>query len=298
MAISANLVKELREKSGAGIMDCKKALEEAEGDIQKALIFLREQGITQAAKKVGRVTKEGIIYATISSNLKNGAMIELNCETDFVARTSEFRNLVKQMAVEVMALDASISSDGQFPVSEFLKRPASLAKGEAIGDLLTKGIARLGENLGLKRFVRFTQNHGLILSYIHPGEKLGVLLDLNCEPPTSTEKEAVHILAKDIAMQIAAANPLVIGRDELRPEDIERERNIYRTQAINERKPEKVIDRIADGKLEKYYQEVCLLEQPFIKDQDRMVRDVIAATQARADAKLTVKRFARFRLGE
>jgi elongation factor Ts len=197
MSVSADLVKKLREKTGAGIMDCKKALEKSGGDIDKAIDYLREQGITAATKKASRIAKEGMIY-----------------------------------------------------------------------------------------------------SYIHPGDKLGVLLELNCETDFVARTEDFKLLAKDIAMQIAATNPLVAARSDLSPEILEKEKEIYRTQAINEGKPEKIIDRIIEGKLEKYFQEVCLLEQPFVKDQDRTVKDRINETLAKLGENISVKRFVRFRLGD
>lgn len=197
MPVSADLVKKLREKTGTGMMDCKKALEEAGGDMDKAIDYLRKQGMAQAAKKASRVAKEGIIYSYIHPGDKLGVLLELNCETDFVARTDDFR-----------------------------------------------------------------------------------------------------LLAKDVSMQIAATNPLVVTRSELKPEILEKEKEIYRTQAKNEGKPDKIIEKIVDGKLEKYFQEICLLEQPFVKDQDRSVKDRIEETIAKLGENIGVKRFIRFRLGE
>ncbi|KPJ68622.1 elongation factor Ts [candidate division WOR-1 bacterium DG_54_3] len=195
--ISAELVKKLREKTGAGMMDCKRALEKSEGDMDKAVDVLREQGIASAAKRSGRVAKEGIIYSYIHPGDRLGVLLELDCETDFVARTDEFR-----------------------------------------------------------------------------------------------------ALAKDVSMQVAATNPLVISRSELKEDLIQKEKDIYRAQAKSQDKPEKVIDRIVQGKLEKYFQEVCLLEQPFIKDEHKTVQDVITDAVAKIGENITVKRFARFRVGE
>jgi elongation factor Ts len=197
MSISADLVKKLREKTGAGMMDCKRALEKAGGNMDKAVDHLREQGMAQAAKKASRIAKEGIVY-----------------------------------------------------------------------------------------------------SYIHPGDKLGVLLEINCETDFVARTEDFKLLAKDIAMQIAANNPLVVIRSDLKPEILEKEKEIYRTQAQNEGKPEKIIERIVEGKLEKYFQEVCLLEQPFVKDQDRSVKDRMDEIIAKLGENIAVKRFVRFRLGD
>jgi elongation factor Ts len=195
--ITSQMVKELREKTGCGMMDCKRSLEKSEGDIQKAIDILREQGMATAAKKAGRIAKEGIIYSYIHPGEKLGVLVEINCETDFVARTEDFKNL-----------------------------------------------------------------------------------------------------AKDVAMQVAATNPLVISRAELKEESIQKEKDIYRAQAKSEGKPEKILDRIVEGKLEKYFQEVCLLEQAFIKDEDRSVHDRLNATIAKLGENITIKRFVRFRLGE
>ena len=197
MSISADLVKKLREKTGAGMMDCKRSLEKADGDMDKAMDYLRKQGMAQAAKKASRIAKEGVIY-----------------------------------------------------------------------------------------------------SYIHPGDKLGVLLELNCETDFVARTEDFKLLSKDVAMQIAATNPLVVKKSDLKPEILEKEKEIYRTQAKNEGKPEKIIERIVEGKLEKYFQEVCLLEQPFVKDQDRAVKDRINETIAKLGENIAVKRFVRFRLGD
>ena len=195
--ITSQMVKELREKTGCGMMDCKRALEESEGDIQKAIDILREQGMATAAKKAGRIAKEGILYSYIHPGDKLGVLVEINCETDFVARTEDFKNL-----------------------------------------------------------------------------------------------------AKDVAMQVAATNPLVISRAELKEETIQKEKDIYRAQAKSEGKPEKILDKIVEGKLEKYFQEVCLLEQAFIKNEDRSIHDRLNETIAKLGENITIKRFVRFRLGE
>ncbi|OQX90875.1 MAG: translation elongation factor Ts [candidate division Zixibacteria bacterium 4484_95] len=197
MEITASMVKQLREKTGAGMMDCKKALIKADGDMEKAITILREQGLAKAARKAGRAVKEGLIMAYIHPGDKLGVLVEINCETDFVARTDDFKNF-----------------------------------------------------------------------------------------------------CKDIAMQIAATNPLVVKREDIRAELIEKEKDIYRTQAINEGKPEKVVDRIVEGKLEKYFQEVTLLEQPFIKDQDKNIKDILTEAIARLGENIQIKRFTRYRLGE
>jgi len=285
MTITADQVKKLREKTGAGMMDCKKALQKSNGDIQKATDYLREQGIAKATQKAFRAAKQGLIYSAIHSQNRLGILLELNCETDFVARTEDFRNLAKEMADWIIKY-----------------HPKEINQAiDSMKERLNQTIAKLGENITVKRYALFQLDekpNGVIHSYIHPGDKLGVLLELNCQNEASAQDEEFRQLAKDIAMQIAATNPLVITRDRLKPEIIEKEKEIYRTQAKNERKPEKIIERIVQGKLEKYFQEVCLLEQPFIKDQDRSVKERIDETQKKLGVEITVGQFVRFRLGD
>ncbi len=285
MTITADQVKKLREKTGAGMMDCKKALQESNGDIQKAIDYLRKQGIAKATQKASRVAKEGLIFSAIHSQGRLGVLLELNCETDFVARTEDFKKLAKEMSAWIID-----------------QRPSQINQiTQSMKDRLNQTVAKLGENITAKRFAFFELNeksNGLIYSYIHPGDKLGVLLELRCRTEGMAQNQEFKQLAKDISMQIAATNPLVITRDELKPEIIDKEKDIYRTQAKNEEKPERVIERIVDGKIEKYFQEVCLLEQPFVKDQDRSVKGRIDEAQNKLSEEITVGQFARFRLGD
>ena len=285
MTITADQVKKLREKTGAGMMDCKKALEKSGGDIKKAIDYLREQGIAKATQKASRIAKEGLIFSNIQSQDRLGVLLELNCETDFVARTEDFNKLAKDMAMWIIQHRPT-------KINQFI---------ESMKEKLNQTIAKLGENITAKRFVLFEldeKSNGVIHSYIHPGDKLGVLLKLNCQTEVVAQDQEFKQLAKDISMQIAATNPLVITRDRLKPEIIEKEKDIYRTRAKNEGKPEKIIERIVQGKLEKYFQEICLLEQPFVKDQDRSVRERIDETQKKLGEEITVDQFVRFRLGD
>ncbi len=285
MSITADQVKKLREKTGAGMMDCKRALEKSNGDMQKAIVYLREQGMAKATQKSARSAKEGLILSDIRSQGKVGILLELNCETDFVARTQHFKDIAQDMSAWIVE-----------------HRPADISQVvESMKERVNATIAKLGENISAKRFALFeldADSNGLIFSYIHPGSKLGVLLELNCHTNGVAQDEEFTQLAKDISMQIAATNPLVVTRDELKAEIIEKEKDIYRTQAKNEGKPDKIIERIVGGKLEKYFQEVCLLEQPFVKDQDRSVSERIDETQKRLGEEITVGQFARFRLGD
>jgi elongation factor Ts len=285
MTITADQVKKLRDKTGAGMMDCKKALEKSGGDMQKAIDYLREQGIAKATQKATRVAREGLIFSDIRSNAKLGVLLELNCETDFVARTEDFQNMAKEMSSWIID-----------------NHPNEISQvAESFKDRVNETIAKLGENISVKRFALMeldSNSNGVIYSYIHPGSKLGVLLEMNCQTDETAANDEFTQLAKDISMQIAATNPLVITRGQLKPEIIEKEKDIYRTQAKNEGKPEKIIERIVEGKLEKYFQEVCLLEQPFVKDQDRSVNQRIDEVKGKLNEEMNVGHFVRFRLGD
>ncbi len=285
MNITAEQVKQLREQTGVGMMDCKKALEKSEGDMERAANYLREQGIAKATQKASRVAKDGLIYSSIYSKDRSGVMVELNCETDFVARTEDFKQLVKEITdwiINHQPKDINQIIDSQ--------------KGK-----LDQTIAKLGENISAKRFALLKlpdKSFGLIQSYIHPGDKLGVLVELRCQTDNCAQNPEFRLLAKDLSMQVAATNPLVVSRDKLDSEMLNKEKDIYRTQAINEGKPEKILDKIVQGKLEKYFQEVCLLEQPFAKDQAHSVKDRLAETEKKLGEEITVGEFFRFRLGD
>jgi elongation factor Ts len=285
MTITAEQVKNLREKTGAGMMDCKKALEKSNGDMEKAINYLREQGIAKATQKASRVAKDGLIYSSIHSQDGLGVLLELNCETDFVARTEDFKQLAKDIAYWIIE-----------------HRPKDINQvTDSLKGRLDQAIAKLGENITAKRFALLKledQSKGVIHSYVHPGDKLGVLLEMKCQTDACASDQEFKLLAKDISMQIAATNPLVVARNDLKPEIIEKEKDIYRTQAKNEGKPEKILDKIVEGKLEKYFQEVCLLEQPFVKDQDHSVKERMDEVKKKLGEEITVGEFVRFRLGD
>lgn len=269
--VTAAMVKELREITGAGMMDCKKALMETDGDKQKAIDYLREKGIARAEKKAGRIAAEGVVAAFVDEAAKVGAVVEVNCETDFVANTDKFHALVDQVAkhiamtnpADMEALNAS-SLDGK-QVSEFIK----------------EATASIGEKIDIRRFARYETKDGRIASYIHMGGKIGVLVELSA---------GTAELGKDVAMQIAAANPSCVDRDGVDPADLAHEREVFRKQALEEGKPEKIVDKMVDGRISKYYKEVCLIEQPFVKDPNQTVKAILG------DAK--VIQFARYQLGE
>ncbi len=270
MAISAAMVKDLREKTGAGMMDCKKALTATDGDMQKAIDYLREKGIAKAEKKAGRIAAEGAVAAYVSDDAKTGVLVEVNCETDFAAGNEQFRSLEKKIA-EHIAKAAPADMDALND---------SVLDGKKVSDLVTEATATIGEKISLRRFVRYT-TEGCLASYIHMGGKIGVLVELS---GGSAE------LGKDVAMQIAAAAPVAVDRSGVAAEDLEHEKEVLRKQALEEGKPEKIVERMVEGRINKYYKEVCLNEQIFVKDTEKTVKDVLG------DVK--VLQFTRYQLGE
>ena len=268
--ITAAMVKELRETTGAGMMDCKKALSATDGDKAKAIDWLREKGISKAEKKAGRIAAEGAVAAYVSADAKVGVLVEVNCETDFAAGNEQFRTLEKKIA-EHIAKAAPADLDAL---------NASEIDGKTVATLVTEATATIGEKISLRRFIRY-ESTGHIASYIHMGGKIGVLLDLT---------GGDEALGKDVAMQIAAANPLAIDRSGVDAAALEHEKEVLRKQALEEGKPEKIVDKMVEGRIKKYYKEVCLMEQAFIKDSDKTVADVLG------DVKVTA--FTRYQLGE
>lgn len=268
--ISAAMVRDLREKTGAGMMDCKKALTETGGDMQKAIDYLREKGIAKAAKKSGRIAAEGACAAYVSADGKFGAVAEINCETDFTANNSDFRALVKKITEHIAKTNPA----------DLDALNASVIEGEkTVADLVTEATATIGEKISVRRFVRYEAEK--VVSYIHMGGKIGVLVALD---GGSDE------LGKDIAMQIAAANPSAIDRAGVDAAELEHEKEILRKQALEEGKPEKIVDKMVEGRINKFYKEVCLVEQIFVKDNEKTVKDVLG--------KVKVLNFTRYQLGE
>ncbi len=281
-AISAQMVKELREKTGAGMMDCKKALEEMDGDLEKALDWLRQKGIAKAAKKSGRVTSEGLVGFVASACGKKAALAEVRCETDFVARGEQFQAFVGKVVNVVLE-----------------KAPADTAALEALlGDALSEQIAVIGENMTLGKIARVEQSgSGVIGSYIHSNGKIAVLVDLKASSDAAADKDAFKELAKNIAMQIAAANPLAVDPSGVDAEAVERERQIYVQKAKDEGKPENIVAKIADGAVNKFYKEVCLLQQPYIRDDKKTVQDIIKEASKDIGETAVVGGFVRIQLG-
>lgn len=271
--ITAALVKELRERTGAGMMDCKKALAAVEGDMDKAIDFLREKGLAAAAKKAGRVAAEGIVGSYISDDGKVGVIVEVNCETDFVAKTEQFQELVKSIAEHIAKTNPA----------DMDVLMASTLNGQTVAELITASIAKIGENISLRRFARYEVTEGTVAAYIHGGGKIGVLVNL-----TAGSAE----LGKDIAMHVAAANPSYLKREEVPAAELEHEKAVLSEQARNEGKPDKIIEKMVMGRIQKYYKEVCLLDQEFVKDPDQTITKLLKANNA------DVVAFARFQLGE
>ena len=285
--ITAALVKELRERTQAGMMDCKKALMENDGDMDKAIDWLREKGLAQAAKKAGRIAAEGAVVQYISEDGTVGAIVEVNCETDFVAKTENFMNFANAVAKHVaLANPADLES---------LSKQAFIDDAtKTIEDMISDATVAIGEKISIRRFARY-ETAGLVSSYIHMGGKVGVLVEVATE---ASDNEAVKDLAHDICLQIAAAKPEAVRREEVNSENLEKEREIYRVKALESGKPEKIVDKIVEGQIEKYYKEVCLLEQLFVKDGDKTIKGLVAEVAKAVGAAIEVVRYARFERGE
>ena len=293
MAITADQVKTLREMTGAGMMDCKKALTECDGNLETAVDILRTKGLADLAKKAGRATNEGLVAGWTSENGRVGALVEVNCETDFVARNAEFQTFAAAVAEQV-AVDAPQSiKDGDVALYEQQwKRNPSLTVQQALGELVSK----LGENMGVSRFVRYEAvNNGVIGFYIHGLGRIGVMVEIG---GADSSKPEVLLLAKDVAMHIAAAQPICVGREAVPAATVEHEMSIYKAQAAASGKPDTIQEKIASGRLEKFYKEVCLLEQGFVKDPDTTVEKLVAAAGKSIGAPLEIVSFDRFVLGE
>lgn len=285
--ITAQSVKELRERTGAGMMDCKKALNETNGDMEKAIELLREKGLAAAAKKAGRVAAEGIIETYVSEDKKSAGIIEFNCETDFVAANEDFIVLAKNLAK--MASTTTVDSIEAFLEEKYIADEALTVK-----EAVTALIAKLGENMNFRRFEKFAVENGVIASYIHGGGRIGVLAQLEC----NNDNAVVAEVAKDVAMHVAAANPLFLNKESVDNEAVEKEKEIYRVQALNEGKPEKIVDKMVEGRVQKYYKEVCLVEQVWVRNPDYTITKYLQEKSKEVGAPITITKFARFERGE
>ena len=286
MAVSANQVKELREKTGAGMMDCKKALEEANGDFEKAVELLRKKGASVAAKRAERTANEGIVLTRVFNNGKTGAILEVNCETDFVAKSDDFVNFTK------FVMDI-VTDNKPVDVSSLL----SMSKnGKNVADELNAIIGKIGEKIEVSRFAIDNTVNGEIVDYVHAGSKLGVLIEAENVPTDKTN--VFEPILKDIAMQVAAMRPLSIYRDEVDKTLIEKEVEIYKELARKEGKPEQILEKIALGKLNKFYEENCLFEQAFVKDNTKKIGGLIEEFNKANSAQVKLIKFRRFHLSD
>ena len=285
MEITASMVKELREKTNAGMMDCKKALKETNGDIEKAIVYLREKGLLQAAKKSSRIASEGLTTALISADEKKGVVIEVNSETDFVAKNEEFKSFVEETAKAVLDNDPKDLEDLKALV---------LKEGKTVQEALTDKIATIGENMSLRRFGEVKVDKGLVVDYIHGGGKISVLVALESEG----DKEVLKVLGKDIAMQVAAMSPKYISMEDVDEEFIAQEKEILTAQALNEGKPQNIVEKMVLGRLNKELKEICLLEQAFVKDPDLTVKKVISDTAKKIGSDIKVAGVIRYEVGE
>ncbi len=273
--ITAEQVKALREKTGAGMMDCKKVLTETNGDEEKAIELLRERGIAKAAKKSDRIAAEGLVTTYVAEKGKVGVVVEVNAETDFVAKNEEFRSFVADVAKQVAEKNPAT-------VEELLAQKSITDESKTVQEVLTEKIATIGENMSIRRFERFETN-GLVESYIHGDGKIGVLVEM---------EGGNNNLAKDICMQIAAARPEYLDRNAVPQDRVDHEMEILKAQAMNEGKPEAVAEKIVQGRIGKFYGEICLVEQEFVKNPDQKINQLLEANGAK------VVRFARFEKGE
>ena len=286
--INPALVKTLREKTNAGMMDCKRALTEAGGDLDKAEALLRTKGIASAGKKASRHAKEGSVVSFIQPFGKIGVLVEINCETDFVAKNDIFTKFLKEITEEI----AASKSDS---VTDLLESAQS--NGILFKDAIATTIASLGENVVVRRFERYSvAGEGIVASYIHLQGKVGVLVEISCGSEATAKNEGFRDFVKDITLQIAAAHPIVISRDQVDATLVASEREIYKAQMAG--KPENIVEKIVDGKMDKFYSGTCLLEQACIKNPDLTVKELLAAKEQELSDKITINRFVRYALGE
>lgn len=289
MAITASMVKELREMTGAGMMDCKKALAQTDGDMDKAVEFLREKGLAAAEKKAGRIAAEGLVATNVSADGKVASIVEVNSETDFVAKNEKFQNYVAEVAAQAASTTAT-------DIEAFLAEAWAADTNMTVKEALAAQIAVIGENMNIRRFQKIVAENGFVESYIHAGGRVGVLVEVE----TSVVNDQTKAVAKDVAMQIAAIAPKYLSSDEVPADYKEHEKEILKAQAMNENpdKPENIIEKMIIGRLNKQLKEVCLLEQAFIKDEDLTVKKYVETAAKEIGADITIKSFVRFETGE
>ena len=293
MAVTAAMVKELREMTGAGMMECKKALAATDGDMDKAVEFLREKGLAGAEKKAGRIAAEGIVATAMTEDEKKAVVVEVNAETDFVAKNAKFQAYVAQVAAQALTTTAA-------DMDAFMEEKWAADESLTVKEALSSQISIIGENMNIRRFKQVVEENGVVVSYIHAGGRIGVLVDVE----TSVVNDAVKEMGKNIAMQIAALNPKYTSRDEVSADFIEHEKSILMAQIQNDpkeaSKPEKVIQGMIQGRINKELKEICLLDQTYVKAEDgkQSVAQYVAQVAKETGASITVKGFVRFETGE
>ncbi|MCF6178827.1 MAG: translation elongation factor Ts [Geopsychrobacter sp.] len=284
MSITASMVSELRKKTGAGMMNCKKALTETGGNIEEAVDFLRKKGLSAAAKKSGRVAAEGVVVAAAAG--AKGVLVEVNAETDFVAKNADFQKFVQGIATVTLESDvADVDGLKSLPFPE---------TGRTVEEELTQQIATIGENMSLRRLDRCDAGQGIVTSYVHGAGKIGVLVELK----TASNDPKIEALAKQVAMHVAAAGPQYLKRDQVPSETVDKEKEIMRVKAIDSGKPEKIVEKIIAGQINKFFGEVCLLEQAFVIDPDQKVGKVIEKLAKDLGAEIELSNYVRYQLGE
>ena len=288
MAFTAADVKKLREMTNVGMMDCKKALSETDGDMDKAVEWLREKGLAKAAKKAGRIAAEGMAYATVCEKCGVGAMVEVNCETDFCAKSAPFVQFVKdicEVVLENNPADVEAIKDCTYPGTEL-----------KVSEVLPEKVMSIGENLQIRRFARFDKN--TTVSYVHAGGKIGVLVEFKLGDASFATNDDFKKYGRDVAMQVAAASPVSATRESVDPAVVEHEMSIYKAQAAESGKPENIQEKIATGRMEKFYKENCLTEQAFVKNPDQSVNEYTAEVAKALGTTIEIVSFTRFMLGE
>ncbi len=292
MAITAAQINELRKATGAGMLDCKKALEQSDGDFEKSVDYLRTKGLAAAAKKSSRAATEGMVAAFASDDLKSGVLVEINSETDFVAKNDLFKEFVANIGKHILATSPADRDT-------MLAQPYNGDSSKTVQAYLNESISVIGENIQIRRFAKFdVPGNGCIGSYIHAGGKIGVLVEIESPAVTPANQEALQTLVKDLAMHSAAAAPRYVTRDEVPADVLEREKDIYRAKARESGKPDAIIEKIIVGQINKFYADVCLNEQIFVKDTDKTIPQVVKETGAAIGGTIAIKRFERFVLGE
>ena len=280
MSISASQVKELRERTGVGMMECKKALGETAGDLEKAINWLRERGMSRAAAKAGRVTAEGTVEVLIASDQSSGAMLEVNCETDFVSKNDDFQSFVKDLAA--MTLKGNCASIEDLTAHK-------MKDGSPVQERLASLIAKIGENMQLRRLRVFHSNNGVVAGYSHAGGKIGTIVVID-----GAKGADVAAIAKDIAMHVAAAAPRYISSADVKPDELEQERTLARKKLLDEKKPPEIAEKILEGQMRKFFEEICLVNQAFVKDPAMTIGKLLESS----GKPLKVTAFGRFQLGE